>query len=172
MIDGRVLADVVKIVVLAASTDALLRVDGTLELGHVGLRIDSAQKDALTSLSRLQACDSRRTLNGAMPELMKSSVGSSYGITDAEGTTVCSCLSRKYWRSSQSKRFVHPPTDLQERLAHALGRPVAELTRRRARCHCAHAPIRSLEQRRSQNADRTAHAQIRRRRVDRRTKFE
>lgn len=32
-------------VVFSTSSDALLRIEGTLELGHVGVGIDSAQED-------------------------------------------------------------------------------------------------------------------------------
>ena len=42
-----VLADVVQIVVLAAGTDTLLRVGGTLVLGHVAVGVDGAEEDRL-----------------------------------------------------------------------------------------------------------------------------
>lgn len=42
-----VLADVVQIVVLAARTDALLAVDGSLQLGEVGLGVHGAEEDRL-----------------------------------------------------------------------------------------------------------------------------
>ena len=130
---------------LAAGTDTLLRIGGALELGQIGLRVDGAKEDALNDFSLTPPHGRGQTLNGAMPELMKSSVGSSYGITDAEGTIECSWLSRKYWAPSQLRLSVHSTTDLQERLAHALGRPVAKLARGRARCHRAELPSRSLE---------------------------
>ena len=72
----RVHPNVLKVVVLAARADALLRVRRARQLCQLG--------------EPGCACPIKMGLNWFMPAFAKSSVGSSYGTTGDEGTILCS----------------------------------------------------------------------------------
>ena len=57
-----VLTDIIKIIVLAACANALLRIGGALELGKVRLRIYSAEEDGLVLVHTSVGKEERRVV--------------------------------------------------------------------------------------------------------------